>query len=175
MFERKKISIITGTPGSGKTTYSIKLANELQEYYHKEVLYVALESNINEMTKLSYEVKISFKVISPIDQNLRSVITNVKNEDLQNQLCHNKGIDVVFIDYIQLINNDEKDRDTQMIKTIEWFKDLASQLDLHIVLISQCQRNAGNNKIILPNYIEDKLDEYEIHIMNNIKKGILGE
>ena len=172
MFERKKISIITGTPGSGKTTYSIKLANELQEYYHKEVLYVALESNINEMTKLSYEVKISFKVISPIDQNLRSVITNVKNEDLQNQLRHNKGIDVVFIDYIQLINNDEKDRDTQMIKTIEWFKDLASQLDLHIVLISQCPRNVFENNTLLPKYVEDIFEELEVHLVNNIKKGI---
>lgn len=175
MFERKKVSIIAGLPGSGKTTYSIKLANELQEYYHKEVLYATLESNIDIITKQSCNSKISFKVISLTDGNLRSVITNIKNEDLQNQVRFNKRIDVIFIDYIQLIDNDEKDCDSQIIKTIEFFKDLATLLDLHIVLISQCTRNAVNNNIQLPSYIEDKLDEFEVHIVNNIKKGILGE
>lgn len=152
MYEKGKISIIAGRPGMGKTSFAIKNANELQEFYGKNVLYIDLESN----ARLIKSNNNKFIVIGNVDNNK---IYKFIEEEYTKRKEEGRALDVVFIDYLQLVINVPKLKDNKFDNCIKEFKKIAKKLNIHIALLTQCERvEDGKDLGRLPEYIVANLD-----------------
>lgn len=154
MFERKKISIIAGRPGRGKTSYALKTAKELQEYYKKNVMYISAEglsTKYLENMKDVFLVKVAYKTLDAYIMDIAETKQLMEKEG--------KSLDVVFIDYLQLIPIPVGTQ--QGISLLfKMFKEIAERYNIHIVLITQCQRNCDKKDFgKLNKEVEDNIDE----------------
>ena len=144
MYEKGKISVIAGRPGMGKTSFALKSANELQEFYGKNVLFINIEkSNDLEGTNGLIRKKFSevnFHIINDTGYILKNIIQRIKDEKEINEK-QGKTLDVVFIDYIQLISAGFDSRLLDIHHIFNYFRLIALELNIHIVLIAQCQRD----------------------------------
>lgn len=85
--------------------------------------------------KLEYHLKkINFKVTSK-SYNFNSLVNILRKEKKEN------GLDVVMIDYLQLIQTEGKNRNQEIGAITRGLKSLAKELDVVIILLSQLSRS----------------------------------
>ena len=158
--------ITAGETSQGKTSFALNIAQKASESLPVYLVscemmpsqitarMLAYSSEINsnhiltgklndeETKQLNYYSSIigsSQLLINGSDFNIDKIITNIR-------ICHaTKGVKMVVIDYLQLINTTEKASQEQKIGNItRRLKNLAKELDIPIILLSQLNRNKDN-------------------------------
>ena len=162
--EKKKYIIIGARPAIGKTSFSLELAKRLGK--DNKVLYFSLEmpkeelglrliSNMCSMN--SYKVKNGAlnekefeKIMNSMDALSKLNIEindteSLKVEELVRQCISYKnkhGLDVVIIDYLTLLNTEEKYRDERIKFNIisDKLRRLSKKLDIAVICLAQLNR-----------------------------------
>jgi len=215
-FQPGWLVLIAGRPGMGKTNTMVRIMNEITKQ-KKKFAFFSLEMNKEQIMNRFFCLNQNFKkehlnfyeelnkneekfenFITFISENFDSYIHDKKIDIdeliiLIKNLKKQKNIDCVFIDYLQLIDNQKdelKIRELQIRKISSELKKVA--VDLNIPVIAGCQLNRGSEKrvdkrplssdlresgsleqdadLILGVYrdlIPDALSNYEILILKN--------
>jgi replicative DNA helicase len=71
-------------------------------------------------------------------QSLDSVLSSIR------YLHYKFGVELFFLDYLQLVTGEDKSEEKQMAKAARSLKNLAKELDISIVAISQLSRETGS-------------------------------
>ena len=165
----QELTIIGARPGIGKTTLALQIAQKIAK--KKNVLYISLEmSEIQLIQKMiakegninTYKMRMGtledndfIKITQTandllgynlmIDTKIRNIQQiEVKSKKLKNQ---NK-LDLVIIDYIQLLKSNEKYniREQEVADISRRLKLLSLEIDVPIIALCQLNRNANNNE-----------------------------
>lgn len=157
--------IVVGARSSqGKTSLALTMSSNLSGA-GKKSLFISMELSKPQLTlrHLSAMVNISSKAapyhIKPIEhaaeltKKTQFYMADVNNTSYRNIIGIVRsakiryGIDVAFIDYLQLMRSDQHgNKREQEVGTIaRAFKNLAKELDIPIVLLSQLSRDDGKN------------------------------
>jgi replicative DNA helicase len=153
--------VIAGRPGSGKTAIALSLA--LDASVVADVLFISLEMSKEELAKryLSYIGEIeNYKIRSAkltindlesvtkvlMNQNTNFYIDDGSNADINEIVGKIKlhkakhGLNIVFIDYMQLIKSHQKVREQEIAHISRTLKLLAKELEITIVALAQLSR-----------------------------------
>ena len=170
--------VLAARPGMGKTTFALNLAYNMCSRENKSVLFFSLEMNGIQLVKRvlsSLSMVSSDKIRSGrlSDEEMRSIVNSsveldhqklficdtspLTIADLRNKCMKTKqkeGLDVVFIDYLQLMEAGENYRNSnkngfasrqEEVSAISRnIKSLAKDLDIPIIALSQLHREAEN-------------------------------
>lgn len=166
----QELTIIGARPGVGKTTLALQIAQKVASK-DKNVLFISLEmseiqliqkiiankGNINsyKMRKGTLEDK-DFETITKVATNLSQMkfnintkIRNIQQIELKCRKLKNQGkLDLVIIDYIQLLKSNEKFniREQEVADISRRLKLLSLELDIPIIALCQLNRNASTGE-----------------------------
>lgn len=170
--KKGELFILAGRPGTGKTAFALNVALNIAKGGFK-VLFVSLEMSYEQICgrALSILSKVSLGYIvhaklsqQSIDDCKRaadtfkdlplfikdcSFITIASLKTTIRQLKRNQGVDLVIIDYLQLIestSNKYDNRETEISRISRGLKLLAKELDVPIIALSQLSRDIEKRK-----------------------------
>jgi len=153
--------IIAGRPGSGKTAIALTLG--LEASMHSSVLFISLEMSKEEIAKRylsliggveNYRIR-SAKLNENelvnmserlMQENIDFYLDDGSNSDINEIVGKIKlhkakyGLNIVFIDYIQLIKSHQKVREQEIAHISRTLKLLAKELEITIVGLAQLSR-----------------------------------
>lgn len=186
--------IKAGRPGMGKTAHALCEARNASVDFGKRVLFFSLEMSATELmqrlitihtgieadkinkgtfTDKDWEVYNShvsalinapLKIIDDV-QTLRGIQIKCKKENIKN------GVDAIYVDYIQLINNYKKgaNREQEISDISRTLKLLAKELDVPVIALSQLSRaveqRGGDKKPMLSDLRESGAIEQDADIV----------
>jgi replicative DNA helicase len=153
--------VIAGRPGSGKTAIALSLA--IDSCKLAKVLFISLEMSKEELAKryLSFIANVeNYKIRSArltetdlkqiTDQlygmNMDFFLDDGSNSDINDIVAKIKlhkakhGLDIVFIDYMQLIKSHQKVREQEIAHISRTLKLLAKELGITIIALAQLSR-----------------------------------
>lgn len=167
--------IIGARPGMGKTAYAIDQMINASAKFRFKSLFFSLEMTTSEIIKriFAFNANIPLKKIKKGDLNqnewviLNNSITEIENspiilkdnifklDDIVNTIKKTKilkGLDIVFIDYLQLIDNHKNTGNTEskVSEISRTLKQLAQELKIPVIALSQLSRSLetrGGSKI----------------------------
>jgi len=141
-FKRKEVTIIGGRPGTGKTSFGVSFCSNII-IRHFSILYVTLELSAVQLFD-RFHIQNSQKVNeSIINSNFFICDSHFTPDNFSlleisiRKLNKEKNLDIVFIDYVQLIFNDQIENRSTILK----LKNLAKELNLALVIFSQLSKN----------------------------------
>lgn len=175
-FQRTELIIIAGRSGNGKTSLAMDMAiNHAKNgygvaYFSMEMPYtqlmargIAAESGISSMAIMRYALTehqwkqydrgVGALESLPLyfDENPHSNVDRIINSI--RTMVHKKGIAGAYVDYLQILSTNERGikSEEQFYGTVaRRFKDLALELNIFIVLLSQINRNKGKEETYQP-------------------------
>jgi replicative DNA helicase len=153
--------VIAGRPGSGKTAIALSLA--IDSCRLAKVLFISLEMSKEELAKryLSFIANVeNYKIRSArltefdlkqiTDQlygmNMDFFLDDGSNSDINDIVAKIKlhkakhGLDIVFIDYMQLIKSHQKIREQEIAHISRTLKLLAKEIGITIIALAQLSR-----------------------------------
>ena len=140
-----ELSVIGARPGMGKTGLLLDMAINISRDKNTPVLYINLETPLKKLTSRILENNIKEgDDISNIELYLMSMQGNIKTIIAEmKRYIESKNIEVVFIDYIQLVSlmKNKKYRDLELTVIIRQLKQFSIQENIAIVVSSQLNRN----------------------------------
>ena len=155
--------VIAARSSQGKTSLGLTICNNLVNS-NKKSLFISMELSKPQLTLrlLSSMVEVSAKVAQKNVVLFQHAASNLKSKHFYLADVHNTnyrhiigmiraaklrlGIEVVFIDYLQLMRTDEhKNREQEVGSMARALKNIAKELDIPVVLISQLRRVEGTN------------------------------
>ena len=181
--------VIAGRPGSGKTAIALSLA--IDSCRLAKVLFISLEMSKEELAKryLSFIANVeNYKIRSArITENELKEITerlyginmdffldDGSNSDINDIVAKIKlhkakyGLDIVFIDYMQLIKSHQKVREQEIAYISRTLKLLAKELGITIIALAQLSRETekrGDKKPMLSDLRESGQIEQDADIV----------
>jgi len=154
------IVVAAGT-GQGKSTLALNIAYNLREgniaYYSLEMPAAQLMARM-----ASNHSNIPFKRIRDKDMNegewviFQNTLKSIRDSSIRfidngihiNQLCaharamkNNNGLDLVIVDYIQLVGSDGQTREREVANITRKLKGLSMDLDVPVIALSQLSRD----------------------------------
>lgn len=153
--------VIAGRPGSGKTAIALSLAIDCCR--HAKALFISLEMSKEELAKryLSFIANVeNYKIRSArvtetdlkeitdrlYGMNMDFFLDDGSNSDINDIVAKIKlhkakhGLDIVFIDYMQLIKSHQKVREQEIAHISRTLKLLAKELGITLVALAQLSR-----------------------------------
>jgi len=163
-FQKGEMIIIAARPSVGKTAFALNLAKNISEK-GGAVGFFSLEMSVNQIMQrmysmithipsdnfkkgtLSNEQKVQVGVARQTFQDYRiyfdesgsSTIGDIRNKC--RQLKQTKQLDCVIIDYLQLINTENKVRHEGVSEISRSLKQLARELEIPVIALSQLNRS----------------------------------
>lgn len=155
--------VIAARASQGKTSLALTISNNLVAR-EKKVLFISMELSKAQLVLrvLSSELRIpakaairnvaAFEHAASLLQSKGLYMADVNNVEYRNimslirssKIKH--GIDVAVVDYLQLMSSSEtKNREQEIGSIARSMKNLAKELDIPIVLLSQLKRPDGHN------------------------------
>jgi len=154
------IVIAAGT-GQGKSTLALNIAYNLRQ---RNIAYYSLEMPAAQLMgrMASNHSNINFKKIRDKDMNegewtiLQNTMKSIRDSSIRfidngihiNQLCaharamkNNNGLDLVIVDYIQLVGSDGQTREREVANITRKLKGLSMDLDVPVIALSQLSRD----------------------------------
>ena len=171
-FKRSELIVIAGRPGMGKTSFALNIAQNSASYpkSNSKVAFFSLEmseeqlvtrmlcrqSKIDGQTlrrgalqdtdwpQLSEAAAIISELTIYIDD---SPTINVAEIHAKSQsLKKDKGLDMVIVDYLQLLCGAGENREREMAGIMRALKAMAKKLDVPVVVLSQLNRSVESRK-----------------------------
>lgn len=167
---KKEFTVIGGRPGLGKTTFALQIATHIAEK-GLHVAFMSLEmaetqiiqkiisskSRVNSQNMRSgrlneedfLKITESCSNISDLPLHLVTRIRTIQElEVLARQYKNNNEMDLLIIDYIQLLKNKERfnSREQEVADISRTLKLLSLELDIPIIGLCQLNRNATRNE-----------------------------
>ena len=162
--------VIAGESSQGKTSLAVSMAFNMSAKNKVPVLFYSLEMTSNQLTarytanvthtssKIVLYDNIPQTALNSVKRDMMSIkdspfyIDNSGNSQYKNILntirryVLTKGVKVVVIDYLQLANNEKKgqNKETEIGDMSRGFKNLALELNIVIIELSQLSRNKEN-------------------------------
>lgn len=153
--------VIAGRPGSGKTAIALSLA--IDSCRLAKVLFISLEMSKEELAKryLSFIANVeNYKIRSArltetdlkqiteqlYGMNMDFFLDDGSNSDINDIVAKIKlhkakhGLDIVFIDYMQLIKSHQKVREQEIAHISRTLKLLAKELGITVIALAQLSR-----------------------------------
>jgi replicative DNA helicase len=164
--QRSDLIIIAGRPSMGKTSFALNIAqNSAAHLDSSSVIFFSLEmskvqlatrmlcsqSEINAQTlrggllkdedwrRLSQAASIVSELPIYIDDT--SAITVMEMRAKARRLKNDKGLDLVVVDYLQLMRGDGESREREISEISRSLKAMAKELDVPVVALSQLNRS----------------------------------
>ncbi len=164
--------VIAGRPGSGKTAIALSLAIDCCR--HAKALFISLEMSKEELAKryLSFIANVeNYKIrsarVTEMDlkeitdrlygMNMDFFLDDGSNSDINDIVAKIKlhkakhGLDIVFIDYMQLIKSHQKVREQEIAHISRTLKLLAKELGITLVALAQLSRETEKRALELAN------------------------
>ena len=166
----EEFTIIGARPGVGKTTLALQIAENISRK-DKNILFLSLEMSDTQIIQKmiarignvqSYRMRrgtledsdweriaTTAKELSKLKFNTNSNIRNIQElEVLARKLKNKDKLDLLIIDYIQLLRNKEKfsSREQEVADISRRLKLLSLELDIPIIALCQLNRNASNSE-----------------------------
>jgi len=166
-FQRSDLIIIAGRPSMGKTSFALNIAQNsaanpdssskvafFSLEMSKEQLVTRLlcsQSEINAQTlrggllkdedwpRLSAAAAVVSELPIYIDDT--SAISVMEMRAKARRLKNDKGLDLVFVDYLQLMRGDGESREREISEISRSLKAMAKELDIPVVALSQLNRS----------------------------------
>lgn len=152
------IITIGARPAMGKSTFLNRIALNLLSEYNEPILYVGLETNKERLAlQLACLAKdVSFRDVFNDDEKSKKILDEFKEknyelfitddciniDDLESLLKENRQIRFLFIDYIQLLGDDNANNSIERVgNVLNKIKKLANEYNLVVILLSQLSRN----------------------------------
>lgn len=178
-FERGHLNVIGARPGQGKTTFMLNMINSMKG---TKMVVFSLEMKIQELvTKLVFiDAEVNYQKYKQgelTNQDIQQIYGREKRlqqekiyfDDLSairpvdmrlklKRLIATMGVDVVFIDYLQLMNADEKKHENNQVKVASISRELkriAKELNVAIVALAQVNRGPEQNQTVVMPKISD--------------------
>ncbi len=181
--------VIAGRPGSGKTAIALSLA--IDSCRLAKVLFISLEMSKEELAKryLSFIANVeNYKIRSArltetdlkqiteqlYGMNMDFFLDDGSNSDINDIVAKIKlhkakhGLDIVFIDYMQLIKSHQKVREQEIAHISRTLKLLAKELGITIIALAQLSRETekrGDKKPMLSDLRESGQIEQDADIV----------
>jgi replicative DNA helicase len=153
--------VIAGRPGSGKTAIALSLA--IDSCRLAKVLFISLEMSKEELAKRylsfianveNYKIRSARLTESDLKQiteqlygmNMDFFLDDGSNSDINDIVAKIKlhkakhGLDIVFIDYMQLIKSHQKIREQEIAHISRTLKLLAKELGITVIALAQLSR-----------------------------------
>ena len=197
-FDKTDLIIFAGRPGMGKTSFALHIANTIRHAITKQKgtsLFFSLEMSKAQLIKrkvkaqLEYEVSERYTLNNATDKDLESIISAYQNigEDTiiiddspymtadkirakAKLTMMREDIDMIIIDYLQLMTDKGKDKNEITGNITRKLKLLAKELNVPIILISQLNRSVetrgGLKKPILSDLRDSGAIEQDADIVN---------
>jgi len=169
-FSNTDLIIVAARPGMGKTAFALTVARNAAVDFKKRVGVISLEMSATQLGKrlISIQSGISNENIKngSLNENMWKSVTdsadvigdaNIWIDDTagttifeikakSRKLKQKYHIDLIIIDYLQLINATEKglNREQQVSKISRTCKEIAKELNIPIILLSQLSRAVEN-------------------------------
>lgn len=165
----QEFTIIGARPGIGKTTLALQIAQKIAET--KDVMFVSLEMsetqliqkllanksyvNAYRMRKGNLDEKDFDKIfrasneILKLKLNISTKVRTVNQLEVRAKKLKNKGkLDLIIIDYIQLLKSGEKfnNREQEVADISRRLKLLSLELNIPIIALCQLNRNANSGE-----------------------------
>lgn len=164
-FHKSDMVILGARPAVGKTSFSLDLARHMAVAEKKKVVFFSLEMSANQLidriismqTGIAlWDLRTSNIKNSQLDKLADSMgllaesdifiddtpginITQIRTKSRRLKL--EKGLDVIFIDYLQLITGNNKENRVQEVSDISrQLKIIARELDVPVIALSQLSR-----------------------------------
>lgn len=166
----QELTIIGARPGVGKTTLALQIAENISRK-NKNILFLSLEMSDTQIIQKmiarignvqSYRMRRgtledsdwerianTAEELSKLKFNTNSNIRNIQElEVLARKLKNKDKLDLLIIDYIQLLRNKEKfsSREQEVADISRRLKLLSLELDIPIIALCQLNRNASNSE-----------------------------
>lgn len=165
-FCRGTLNIIGGTPAVGKTTFVLNMANYMCRKLGKKVLFVSLEmdyvmlytklvsiiSGIQANKMLSTKNNLSLLEWKEV-MNAAAKISEykfffmgqdkTKTVDIENEVKILGGVDIIFIDYLQLLSPEggKRNRYEEISQVSRDLKKMATRLNIPVVTVASINRS----------------------------------
>jgi len=162
-FQPSDLIVIAARSSQGKTSLALTICNNLIKM-DKKCLFISMELSKPQLILrlLSGMVDISSKIAKDRINIFANAAAGLKDNhfylaDVSNTNYRNiiglirsakikYGIEIAFIDYLQLMRSDEhRNREQEIGSMARAFKNIAKELDMPIVLLSQLSRDEGRN------------------------------
>ena len=165
----QEFTIIGARPGIGKTTLALQIAQKIAET--KDVMFVSLEMsetqliqkllanksyvNTYRMRKGNLDEKDFDKIFKASNEilklklNISTKVRTVNQLEVRTKKLKNKGkLDLIIIDYIQLLKSGEKfnNREQEVADISRRLKLLSLELNIPIIALCQLNRNANSGE-----------------------------
>lgn len=162
-YNKGNLIIIGGRPGSGKTAMALCMAIKVSQW--AKCLFFSLEMSNEEIAKRyislfssveNFKIRngnLSLETIEIISKSLYNTNsdfylcddTNLLIQDLKSRCKIHKakyGLDIVFVDYLQLINGNKKNRLEEISEISRILKATAKELGITIIALAQLSRQS---------------------------------
>lgn len=175
-FQKKKLIIIAARPAMGKTSLVVSIARNMSIDFNKKVAIFSLEMGedeiwsklISDITDIQY-AKISGGKINDSWGEIESAQSKLENSKLfiddtagitlfelrakSRRLKLKHGIDIIFIDYLQLMSGDKAsgNREQEISTISRGLKSMSKDLDIPVVALSQLNRGVEQRPDKKPN------------------------
>lgn len=164
-FQKSDLVILAARPSVGKTSLSLDFVRHAAVHEKKKVAYFSLEMGRNSIIDrlVGMQAGVGFwemKTGNLNDEKFMKIAeamgvlseTNIYIDDKPGQhinevrtkarrLMMEQGIDIIFVDYLQLMHADSKDGRTQEVQQIsQGLKNIARELEVPLIALSQLSR-----------------------------------
>ena len=142
-WQKQDLVIIGGASSMGKTSFALNISVNAAKRGHKVVIF-SYEMSVNQMLTKSIDFLLDITFITP---SLKYLLNRIR------QYVIAKDVEMVVVDYLQLIsyNLNGRSREQEVSHVTRSLKNLAKELDVTIIGLSQLSRNVSKREGGRPN------------------------
>jgi len=134
-----ELIIVTGRPGTGKTTFAMNIALKTANVQKVPVAYFSLEQNLNDLPIASSRIP----ELLCIDDTPHISVSDI--QDRINYLVNASKARLIIVDYLELIDGPIElrgNRKTEVCHIVHKLKESAREQNIPIIVISQLPRES---------------------------------